>query len=129
MVHNIEKNEYYLTTLNRTIRTTEGVPGATRELRITDIRDSSIRLKWHSPESFNGQFVKYVVPYQLVSHKNCKISNGKTFPIKQLSAEKTDVTVSGLVPYAEYLFSVSAWNRDFGGPPVNVTEDTFASSR
>jgi hypothetical protein len=67
--------------------------------------------------------------FQLVSHKNCKTSNGKTFPIKQLSAEKTDVTVSGLVPYAEYLFSVSAWNRDFGGPPVNVTEDTFASSR
>jgi hypothetical protein len=129
MVHNIEKNEYYLTTLNRTIRTTEGVPGAIRQLTIKDIRDSSLRLKWKSPENFNGQFVKYVVTYQLVSYKSCKTSNGKTFPIKQLSAEKTDVTVSGLVPYAEYLFSVSAWNRDFGGPPVNVTEDTFASSR
>jgi hypothetical protein len=62
-----------------------------------------------------------------VSHKSCKTSNGKTFPIKQLSAEETDVTVSGLVPYAEYSFSVSAWNRKIEGPPVNVTQDTFAS--
>jgi hypothetical protein len=67
--------------------------------------------------------------FQLVSHKSCKTSNGKTFPIKQLSAEETDVTVSGLVPYAEYSFSVSAWNRKIEGPPVNVTQDTFASGR
>jgi hypothetical protein len=69
MVHNIEKNEYYLTTLNRTIRPTEGVPGAIRQLTLKDIRDSSIRLKWHSPESFNGQFVKYVVTYQVLIKK------------------------------------------------------------
>ncbi|XP_068893268.1 receptor-type tyrosine-protein phosphatase F-like isoform X2 [Tenebrio molitor] len=127
IVHNIEKNEYYLTTLNRTIRTTEGVPGAIRQLTIKDIRDSSLRLKWKSPENFNGQFVKYVVTYQLVSYKSCKTSNGKTFPIKQLNAEETDATVYGLVPYAEYSFSVSAWNRNIGGPPVNVTQDTLAS--
>ncbi|XP_068893249.1 receptor-type tyrosine-protein phosphatase F-like isoform X14 [Tenebrio molitor] len=115
------------TTLNRSIRTTEGVPGEIRGLTITDIRDSSVRLKWQSPESFNGQFVKYVVTYQLVSHKSCKTSNDITFPIKQLSAEETDVTVSGLVPYAKYSFSVSAWNREVGGPPVTVIQDTFAS--
>jgi hypothetical protein len=62
-----------------------------------------------------------------VSHKSCKTSNGITFPIKQLSAEETDVTVSGLVPYAKYSFSVSAWNREVGGPPVTVIQNTFAS--
>jgi hypothetical protein len=46
-----------------------------------------------------------------------------------MSAEETDVTVSGLVPYAEYLFWVSAWNRNIGGPPVNITQNTFASGR
>jgi hypothetical protein len=66
--------------------------------------------------------------FQLVSHKSCKNSNSKTISIKQLSAEETDVTVSGLVPYAKYSFSVSAWNREVEGPPVIVTQDTFASS-
>jgi hypothetical protein len=113
--------------LGKVVRTTEGVPSAIRNLTITDIRDSSVRLKWRSPESFNGQFVKYVVTYQLVSHKSCKTSNGTTFPIKQMSAKETDVIVSDLAPYAKYLFSVSAWNRRFGGPPVNVTQDMFAS--
>jgi hypothetical protein len=65
--------------------------------------------------------------FQLVSHKSCKTSNGKTFPIKQLSAEETDATVYGLVPYAEYSFSVSAWNRNIGGPPVTVIQNTIAS--
>jgi hypothetical protein len=46
-----------------------------------------------------------------------------------MSAKETVVTVSGLVPYAAYSFSVSAWNRNIGGPPVNVTQDTFASGR
>ncbi|XP_068893224.1 receptor-type tyrosine-protein phosphatase mu-like isoform X4 [Tenebrio molitor] len=120
----VKKNQ---TKLDRAVRTIEGVPGAIVNLGIKDIRDSSARLTWQSPENFNGQFVKYVVRYQLVSHKSCKTSNGKTFPIKQLSAEETDVTVSGLVPYAKYSFSVSAWNRKIEGPPVNVTQDTFAS--
>jgi hypothetical protein len=45
------------------------VPGAIRQLTIKDIRDSSLRLKWKSPENFNGQFVKYVVTYQVLIKK------------------------------------------------------------
>jgi hypothetical protein len=120
----VKKNQ---TKLDRAVRTIEGVPGAIVNLGIKDIRDSSARLTWQPPENFNGQFVKYVVRYQLVSHKSCKTSNGTTFPIKQMSAKETDVIVSDLAPYAKYLFSVSAWNRRFGGPPVNVTQDMFAS--
>ncbi|XP_068893217.1 receptor-type tyrosine-protein phosphatase mu-like isoform X7 [Tenebrio molitor] len=120
----VQKNK---TKLDRAIRTTEGVPGAIGSLTITDIRDSSVRVKWKSPENFNGQFEKYVVTYQLVSHKSCKTSNGKTFPIKQLSTKETNVTVSDLVPYAAYSFSVSAWNGKVGGPPVTVIQNTFAS--
>jgi hypothetical protein len=65
--------------------------------------------------------------FQLMSHKSCKTSNGKTFPIKQLSTKETNVTVSDLVPYAAYSFSVSAWNGKVGGPPVTVIQNTFAS--
>jgi hypothetical protein len=77
----VQKNK---TKLDRAIRTTEGgkcninsnsinffyaVPGAIRSLTIMDIRDSSLRLKWKSPENFNGQFVKYVVTYQVLIKK------------------------------------------------------------
>jgi hypothetical protein len=77
----VQKNK---TKLDRALRTTEGgkcninsnrinffyaVPGAIRSLTITDIRDSSLRLKWKSPENFNGQFVKYVVAYQVLIKK------------------------------------------------------------
>jgi hypothetical protein len=77
----IQKNK---SMFDRAVRTTEGskcnintnsinffyaVPGAIRNLTITDIRDSSVRLKWQSPENFNGQFVKYVVTYQVLIKK------------------------------------------------------------
>jgi hypothetical protein len=77
----VQKNQ---TKFDRAVRTTEGgkcninsnsinffyaVPGAIRSLTITDIRDSSLRLKWKSPENFNGQFVKYVVTYQVLIKK------------------------------------------------------------
>jgi hypothetical protein len=75
------------TKLDRVVRTTEGgkcninsnsinffyaVPGAIRNLGITDIRDSSARLKWQSPENFNGQFVKYVVTCQVPTHQKSR---------------------------------------------------------
>jgi hypothetical protein len=45
------------------------VPGAIVNLGIKDIRDSSARLTWQPPENFNGQFVKYVVRYQVLIKK------------------------------------------------------------
>jgi hypothetical protein len=77
----VKKNQ---TKLDRAVRTIEGgkcninsnsinffyaVPGAIVNLGIKDIRDSSARLTWQPPENFNGQFVKYVVRYQVLIKK------------------------------------------------------------
>lgn len=77
---------------------------------MTDITDKSAQLSWKPPESDGG---KPITGY-IVQFRETRRSTWTTF--KEVTADETSVTLTGLVADSEYIAQVIAVNKEGQSP-------------
>nr|XP_015839780.1 PREDICTED: tyrosine-protein phosphatase Lar-like isoform X7 [Tribolium castaneum] len=101
------------------------VPDEVQDLRAINHSDTSIHLIWKQPLQMNGDFIYYVVEYQIVSDVACK--GNKVSKKFKLKTRETSINVQKLVPYANYFFKVFAVNTKSHGKLRAVYHSTRGS--
>ncbi|RWS15894.1 tyrosine-protein phosphatase 99A-like protein [Dinothrombium tinctorium] len=96
--------------------TDEGVPSPPRNLSITHVDDTSIKLKWEEPKQANGIIKEYQI-HILNLNRNETESRSVYDPqrVKQY-------TVGNLRPFTSYKIWVQALNRKHGGNYSNAVQ-------
>ncbi|XP_064868260.1 titin-like [Oncorhynchus nerka] len=95
------------------------VPGAPRELKVTDITRATMRLIWKLPANDGGERIKSY----FIEKKNV---TGKAWTIVNQCCFSQAYVVEGLLEGQEYVFRVRAENRLGMGPLTETTEPARA---
>ncbi|XP_063907950.1 uncharacterized protein LOC135126083 isoform X1 [Zophobas morio] len=111
-------------TYEKKFTTDEEAPTVVLSLTGTAASATTIVLKWAEPLSINGVFKHYVVEYQHVFYRGCHFSSVESSTISRRETENTSVTITELIPYSTYEFTVFALNTKFTGPPVSQRTTT-----
>ncbi|XP_078326030.1 contactin-5-like isoform X2 [Crassostrea virginica] len=86
---------------SRSAKTLNSDPSSPRNVRLSEVKPSSVTVTWEIPQTTNGIIQKYQIWYQ-ITHSNEQ-------PEKILvQAPTTSYTVTGLLAYTEYQFNVRA---------------------
>nr|XP_022322764.1 hemicentin-1-like [Crassostrea virginica] len=86
---------------SRSAKTLNADPSSPRNVRLSEVKPSSVTVTWEIPQTTNGIIQKYQIWYQ-ITHSNEQ-------PEKILvQAPTTSYTVTGLLAYTEYQFNVRA---------------------
>ncbi|XP_063908361.1 receptor-type tyrosine-protein phosphatase T-like isoform X4 [Zophobas morio] len=114
-------------TLEKKFTTTEGVPTSVLTFTATAASATTANLTWTEPSSMNGGFKHYVVEYQHISYVGCNFPSAEPPTKSRRETTDTSITITELIPYSLYNFSVFAVNTKFNGPPVSQTTITPSS--
>lgn len=91
------------------------VPGAPKDLKVTDITRSTVRLIWKLPDTDGGERIKsYLIEKKTVS--------GKAWTTVNAACASMAFVVPDLLEGQDYLFRVRAENRLGQGPFTETTE-------
>lgn len=95
------------------------VPGAPKELKVTDVTRTTMRLIWKLPDNDGGERIKsYFIEKKAV--------NGKAWTIANAACASMAFVVPNLLEGQDYLFRVRAENRLGFGPFAETTEPVRA---
>ncbi|KAJ3647841.1 hypothetical protein Zmor_019698 [Zophobas morio] len=111
-------------TYEKKFTTDEAAPTFVLSLTGTAASATTVVLKWAEPLSINGVFNHYVVQYQHVSYRGCNFSSVESSTKSRRETENTSVTITELIPYSTYEFTVFVLNAKFSGPPVSQRTTT-----
>lgn len=95
------------------------VPGAPKELKVTDVTRTTMRLIWKLPDNDGGERIKsYFIEKKAV--------NGKAWTTASPACASMAFVVPNLLEGQDYLFRVRAENRLGFGPFTETTEPVRA---
>ncbi|XP_063907949.1 uncharacterized protein LOC135126082 isoform X2 [Zophobas morio] len=114
-------------TYEKKFATDEKAPTVVLSLTGTAASATTVDLKWTEPLSINGVFKHYVVEYQHVSYGGCNFSSVESTTKFRRETENTSITITELIPYSTYEFTVFALNTKFSGPPFSKITTTASS--
>ncbi|XP_063907960.1 uncharacterized protein LOC135126088 isoform X2 [Zophobas morio] len=111
-------------TYEKKFATDERVPTSVMNLTVTAMSATTVLLKWVEPFSINGVFKHYVIEYQYVSYMDCNFTSFESSRKSRRETQDTSVTITELIPYSTYEFTVFALNTKFSGSPVSQRTTT-----
>jgi titin len=95
------------------------VPGAPKDLKVSDVTRGSCRLSWKIPDDDGGDRIKgYVIEKKTI--------DGKAWTKVNPNCGSTSFVVPDLIAEQQYFFRVRAENRFGIGPPVETIQRTTA---
>ncbi|RZC38965.1 Y phosphatase and/or fn3 domain containing protein, partial [Asbolus verrucosus] len=95
----------------------EAMPQSVQNLRVSNESPSSVELQWQKPRMLHGRLKHYSIKYQHRSYVACEGLLANSSSNGSLTATKTSVTVTDLLPHSLYSFAVSAVNTKFESKP------------
>ncbi|XP_072123606.1 phosphatidylinositol phosphatase PTPRQ isoform X2 [Mobula birostris] len=127
------------------VTTSSAVPGEVFDLKATEVGSKSAKIEWGKPHQPNGMIIQYQIIVLLLESQltvqnitltpeNLQESRNSTesiYPgseislqVIDLSSEQLSYVVRELVPYTDYIISVSAFTIVGEGPPSSVSLKT-----
>jgi len=100
--------------------TFSGCPSAPRNLEVTEVTDTSVSVRWKTPESDNGKPISRYVIERRDGFKSTYIPVGTT--------DSLDYRVIRLVAGNEYVIQVRAQNEIGLGEPAELSQGITAKS-
>lgn len=95
------------------------VPGAPKDLKVSDITRGSCKLSWKMPDDDGGDRIRgYVIEKRNI--------DGKAWTKVNPNCGSTSFVVPDLITGQEYFFRVRAENRFGVGPPAETIQRTTA---
>ena len=92
-------------------------PGRPTNVKISAVSSTALMVSWDKPTENNGVILDYTVRYFCVNTNRCQDD-------RQHTARVHSYLVTGLYPYTEYGFVVSARTVAGGGPETEVKTST-----
>ncbi|XP_063908381.1 uncharacterized protein LOC135126334 isoform X3 [Zophobas morio] len=116
------------TVVERSFRTTEGVPDAVTNVIARAITDSEIVVGWNAPRNLYGNFRDFVVSYKIIKFLTCDSAPTVSEAITKTST-KPSIILSNLNPHTLYSISVKARNTKLSGLAETEEQSTLQSDK